>query len=412
MRADLIIKSDCIVTCRGESGLGLSDGYIAIEKDKIIAVEEGEVPDEYLGPGATLLEAAGQTVTPGLIDAHTHLIHGGSREDELSLKLKGVPYLEILQRGGGILSTVRRTRSASKEELKRKAAKSLDQMLLHGTTTVEAKSGYGLDWETEVKCLEAAGELDREHPVDIIRTFMGAHAVPAEFAGDSKGYLKFLLDRVMPYVAEKHLAEFIDVFCEEGVFETKEAAVLLKAGRELGFKLKIHADEIVSLQGADLAATLQAVSAEHLSASSAAGLKAMAEAGVTAVLLPGTSFYLRLGKYADVRHMINQGIRVALATDYNPGTCPTENLQVIMSFACYGMGLQPEEIIRGMTVNAAYAVDRAQEIGSIEAGKKADLVIFDTPNLDYLVYHFGINHVDKVIKNGKIVVEDGRIRGK
>ncbi|HEX3010958.1 MAG TPA: imidazolonepropionase [Syntrophomonadaceae bacterium] len=408
MGADIIIRSNCIISCCEDSSY-TTDGFVVIEKNRIIQVGEGDVPFDIIGPATRLIDARGQTVIPGLIDAHTHLIHAGSRENELALKLRGVPYLQILKQGGGILSTVAGTRKASKEELKAKARRSLDEMLIHGTTTVEAKSGYGLDLENEVKCLEAARELNQEHPVDIISTYLGAHAVPNEYLGNTAGYITFMTDQVMPWIASHNLAEFMDVFCEDGVFSPDEARILMKSGQNLGFKLKIHADEIVPLQGAELAAEMQAISADHLLAASDAGLKAMAKAGVTAVLLPGTSFYLMMGRYANVRTMIDMGIRVALATDYNPGTCPTENLQAVMTFACFGMKLSPEEILRGMTINAAYALDRAAEIGTIEAGKRADLVILNAPNWNYVIYHFGINHVDKVLKNGILVAEQGRL---
>ncbi len=403
----LVIRSNCILPCSENPGPEVLDGYIVVADGKILCVGKGDAPAKYHGASEKTIDARGKTVIPGLIDAHTHLIHGGSRENELSLKLQGVPYLEILKRGGGILSTVASTRKASKEELKAKARKSLSQMLLHGTTTVEAKSGYGLDLATEQKCLEAAKELDQEQPVDIVRTYMGAHAVPPEYQGDTKGYMDFMIQQVMPHIAQAGLAEFMDVFCEEGVFSPDEAKVLMEAGKKLGFKLKIHADEIIPLRGAELAAEMRAISAEHLLAASPEGIEAMGKSAVTAVLLPGTSFYLMLGKYANARAMIEKGVRVAIATDYNPGTCPTENLQAIMTYACLGMKLLPEEIIRCMTINAAHAIDRASEIGSIEPGKKADLVILDTPNLAYAIYHFGINHVDKVIKSGQIVVNQG-----
>ncbi len=410
MKADLIIKASTIATCTEGEGAGIiENGYVAVKDGKIIAVGEGNAPRDMEGPDTKVIDAAGETVTPGLIDAHTHLIHGGSREKELSMKLKGVPYLEILKMGGGILSTVRNTRSASKEELKAKAEKSLNEMLLHGTTTVEAKSGYGLDFDNEIKCLEAAAELNASHPVDIVSTYMGAHAVPEEFKGNTQGYIDFMCEKVMPYVKENNLAEFMDVFCEDGVFSPEESRIIMQRGKDYGFKLKIHADEIIPLEGAELAGEMGAVSAEHLLAASEVGIAAMAKAGVTAVLLPGTSFYLMLDKYAEARKMINNGVRVAIATDYNPGTCPTENLQSIMTFACFGMKLTPEEIIKGMTINAAYGVDRAGEIGSLEVGKKADIVIFDAPNLEYVIYHFGINHVGTVIKGGKTVVENGKI---
>lgn len=409
MLADLIIRSDGIIDCRDNSPLMVTDGYIAIAGDRIIELGKGDVSSQICGSRTEIIDARGKVVIPGLIDAHTHLVHGGSREKELALKLNGMSYLEILKQGGGILDTVAKTRQASHEELKKQAQKSLDQMLIHGTTTIEAKSGYGLDLDTEIKCLQVARELNDEHPIDIIPTYLGAHAIPKEFSANPQGYIRMMIEEVMPYVIGHRLAEFMDVFCEEGVFSPEDARELMEAGRDMGFKLKIHADEIVSLKGAELAAEMQAISADHLLAASADGLNAMCQAGVTAVLLPGTSFYLVLGRYADARKMIAKGLRVALASDYNPGTCPTENLQAIMTLACFGMQLSPEEILKGMTINAAYAVDRAAEIGSIEAGKKADLVILNAPNWDYVIYHFGINHVDKVIKSGRLVVEDGRL---
>lgn len=410
MKADLIINASIIACCTEGEGAGIiENGYVAVKDGKIIALGAGKAPGGIEGPNTKIINASGKTVTPGLIDAHTHLVHGGSREKELPLKLKGVPYLEILKMGGGILSTVRNTRGTSKEELKAKAEKSLNEMLLHGTTTVEAKSGYGLDFDNEIKCLEAAAELNASHPVDIVSTYMGAHAIPEEFKGNTQGYIDFMCEKVMPYVKKNNLAEFMDVFCEEGVFSPEESRIIMQKGKEQGFKLKIHADEIIPLQGAELAGEMGAVSAEHLIAASDEGIAAMAEAGVTAVLLPGTSFYLMLDKYAQARKMMKSGVRVAIATDYNPGTCPTENLQSVMTFACFGMKMTPEEIIKAMTLNAAYGVDKAGKIGSLEVGKEADIVIFDAPNLEYIVYHFGINHVDTVIKGGKTVVENGRI---
>lgn len=412
MFADLIIiNASNIATCKdSETGAGIiENGYVAVKDGMILDVQGGSPSEALLGSDTVIIDAKGRTVTPGLVDPHTHLVHGGSREKELPMKLKGVPYLEILKMGGGILSTVRNTRTASKEQLKEKATKSLREMLLHGTTTVEAKSGYGLDLDNELKCLEAARELNNEQPVDIVPTYMGAHAIPEEFKGNTQGYIDFMCEKVMPVVAEKKLAEFVDVFCEEGVFSPEESKIIMQKAKDLGFKLKIHADEIVPLQGAELAAEMGAVSADHLLAASDEGIKGMAKTGVTAVTLPGTSFYLMLGKYAQARKMIDAGVRVALATDYNPGTSPTESLQTIMSFACFGMKLTPEEIIKGMTLNAAYAIDRQHEIGSLEKGKRADIVIFDAPNVDYIVYHYGINHVDTVIKNGKIVVENRQL---
>ncbi len=409
----LIINAANIVTCVEQTGENIIEkGYVAVKDGLIYEAGKGEAPKEFVGAETIIVDATGKTVTPGLVDAHTHLVHGGSRENELPMKLGGVAYIDILKAGGGILSTVRNTRDASKQELKTKAKQSLKQMLIHGTTTVEAKSGYGLDFDTEIKCLEAAKELNSEQPVDIVSSYMGGHAVPPEYKGNTEGYMDFMAQKVVPYVAEHKLAEFLDVFCEEGVFTPEESRNILQVGKEHGFGLKIHADEIVPYGGAELAAEFGAVSAEHLLAASDEGIEAMAKAGVTAVLLPGTAFYLMTGKFARARKMIESGVRIAIATDYNPGSCPTENLQSIMTFACFGMKLTPEEIIKAMTINGAYAIKREKEIGSIEKGKKADLVIYDAPNINYIVYHFGINHVDKVVKDGKIVVDNGHEKEK
>ena len=411
MKADLIIKAACVVTCdeNRKEHIFRNGGYVAVKDGLILDVGEENPSASLIDEKTVILDRPFETLTPGLIDSHTHLIHGGSRENELPMKLKGVSYLEILKQGGGILSTVRNTRNWSKEKLKEKARKSLDQMLLHGTTTIEAKSGYGLDLETEIKCLEASSELNCEHSVDIISTYMGAHAIPEEYEGDTPGYIEFITKEVMPVVKERNLAEFMDVFCEHGVFSPEESEQLFLAGKEMGFKLKIHADEIIPLQGAELAAKLGAVSADHLLATSDEGIEMMAKAGVTATVLPGTSFYLMTGKFARAREMMNAGIRVAIATDYNPGSSPTENLQAVMTFACFGMKLTPEEIIKGMTLNGAYAIGKQNEIGSLEKGKKADMVLFNSGNPEYIVYHYGINHVNTVIKCGKIVVDRGQL---
>ncbi|WP_168190150.1 imidazolonepropionase [Caloramator sp. E03] len=413
--ADIVIKNARILTCKSSGPkfgkymqeLGIIEkGFIAIENGIIKEVGEGS-GERFYNEHTKIIDAKNKTVLPGFVDPHTHLVHYGSREDELDLKLKGVPYIEILKRGGGILSTVKATRSASKDELMKKIKKSLDLMLLWGTTTVEAKSGYGLNFEDEVKCLNVL--KDCGHPVDIVRTYMGAHAIPEEYKHDREGYIKLMTEEVIPYVAENKLAEFIDCFCEEGVFSIEESERILLKGKEYGLKIKIHADEIEPMGGAELAGRIGAVSAEHLVAASDEGIEAMKKGNVIPVLLPGTSFYLRLGKYARARKMIEMGLPIALATDYNPGTCPTESLQSIMVFASMGMGLTPSEVINAMTINAAYAICRGNEIGSIEKGKKADVLIMDAPNENYIIYHFGINHIDTVIKNGEIVVREGML---
>lgn len=413
--ADIVIKNARVLTCKsngpkcGEEmqDLGvIPNGFVAVENGKILDVDSGDGKD-YIEKHTQVVDAEGRVVMPGLVDPHTHLVHYGSRENELEMKLKGMAYIDILKAGGGILSTVRATRAASFEDLTKKLVKSLNLMLTWGTTTVEAKSGYGLNFVDEVKCLEVLRSVN--HHVDIVRTFMGAHAVPEEYKGNKEGYIELMRDRIVPYVSENGLAEFIDCFCEDGVFSLEESERILLNGRENGLKIKVHADEIEPMGGAQLAGKLNATSAEHLVAASDEGIEAMKKGGVIPVLLPGTSFYLRLGKFARAKKMIEMGLPVALATDYNPGTCPTESLQGIMVFASMGMGMTPQEVINGMTINSAHAVNRGDVVGSLEKGKKADILIMDAPNENYLIYHFGVNHVLDVIKDGKYVVKDGRI---
>ncbi|WP_392486643.1 imidazolonepropionase [Haloimpatiens sp. FM7315] len=410
----IIIKNiDCLVTCAGshkktkedmKDAKIIENGFVVVEEDKIKAVGRGEDYKNYLDSFTEVIDGKGKTVTPGLIDPHTHLVYGGSREKELSLKLQNVGYIEILKRGGGILSTVRETRKASFEELYKSAKARLDLMLLHGTTSVESKSGYGLDFDTEIKMLEVNKKLNEDHAVDVYSTYLGAHAVPKEYENKREEYIDFMINKVIPYVAQNNLAEFIDCFCEKGVYTTKEAEKILNFGREKGLGIKIHADEVESIAAAELAGKLKATSAEHLVAASEDGIKALASNEVVAVLLPCTSFYLRLNKFAKGRDMIDKGVTVALATDCNPGTSPTESMQEVMTFACFGMGMLPEEIINAMTINAAFAINKEKKIGSIEVGKKADICVFNSKNLDYLIYHFGVNAIDIVVKDGKIVV--------
>lgn len=419
MKMDLIIKNiGKLVTMEGSSlpRTGkqmnefniLENAYIAVLEGKIFKVGIGEEYKELVGENTIVDDASGMLVTPGLIDSHTHLVHGGSRENEFSKKLNGVPYIQILQEGGGILSTVNATKNATFDELYDKAQKSLDRMLEFGVTTVEEKSGYGLDLETEVKQLEVAHKLDKNHPVDLVHTFLGAHAVPVEYKSDSKAYIKLLVEEIMPKVKELDLAEFCDVFCEEGVFSVQESDYILSKAREIGYKLKIHADEIVPIGGAELAAKLGCISADHLMAASDQGLKDMAEKGVIANLLPGTSFNLNKPS-ADGRKMIDLNVPVSLSSDYNPGSCPSENLQFAMQLGCLNLKMTPNEVLTAVTINAAHCLDRQSEIGSIEVGKKADIAVFDAPNVEYLMYHFGINHTDRVYKEGKLVVENKHV---
>ncbi|SHE77482.1 imidazolonepropionase [Seinonella peptonophila] len=390
----------------------IENAAIAIAQGQIVAVGKEEEVRQQLKDTTIVeeLNAKGRIVTPGFVDPHTHLVHGGSREHELSLKLQGVSYLDILAQGGGILSTVRSTRQATEEELYRQAKKSLDRMLILGATTVEAKSGYGLTLTNELKQLRVAKMLNERHPIELVSTFMGAHAIPEEYKGDSEAFVQIVIEEMLPEVKARGLAEFCDVFCEKGVFTVEESRRILTAAQKLGFGLKIHADEIESLGGAELAGELNCISAEHLLAASDKGLQAMADHGVIAVCLPATSFNLGVSP-ARVRRMIELNLAVALSTDYNPGSSPTESPQMVMTLGCLQLKMTPEEVLTAMTINAAYAINRGKQVGSIEIGKQADLVIFDTTNLAYIPYHFGINHVDTVLKKGDIVVQRGQLLG-
>lgn len=421
-RIDLLVHNiGMLVTMQGKLGprkggemsevAAIRSGAVAIKGGIIAAVgAEDDVLAEIAG--MTILEkrdAGGMLVTPGLIDPHTHLVHGGSREHELALKLKGASYLEILAEGGGILSTVRATRQATEEELFVKAKKSLDTMMLYGVTTVEAKSGYGLTMEDELKQLRVTRKLNQVHPVDLVSTFMGAHMVPEEYKGQAEDYVRLLIEEMLPEVKRQGLAEFCDVFCEHGVFSVEQSERILLSAKAMGYGLKIHADEIEPMGGAQLAGKVGCISAEHLIAASDEGLEAMQRAGVVAVCLPATSFNLRLKVHARARRMIEMGLAVALSTDYNPGSSPTESIQMVMTLACLNYGMTPEEVITGVTLNAAHAIGRAYKVGSLEVGKQADLVIFNARNLAYLPYHFAINHVNTVIKQGKVVVSKGKL---
>lgn len=416
MMATLVIQNiKNLITIKGENGprkglmqkeVGLiEDGLLAIRDDKIIYVGQGRLPEEIkIDEKTVIIDGRGKTVTPGLIDPHTHLVHGGSREHELAMKLAGKDYLEILAAGGGIHSTAKATAESGFQELYDKAKKSLNIMMSYGVTTVEAKSGYGIgSFETELKQIEVANKLNEDHPLDIVSTFMGAHAVPKEFKEKSDSFVDKLINEQIPYIGQRGLAKFCDVFCEEGVFSVDQSRRILKAAKASGLIPKIHADEIVSLGGAELAAEVGCISAEHLIGASDKGIRDMAEKGTIAVLLPGTSFNLQKSKAARARKMIDENVPVAISTDYNPGSCPSENLQLMMTLASLTLKMQPEEVIVGVTMNAAAALGLEDEIGSLEVGKKADIAIFDAPNLDYMIYHFGINHTDTVIKKGKIV---------
>lgn len=361
--------------------------------------ENGALPE--VSADTQTIDAQGRLVTPGLIDAHTHLVFGGWRQNEIPLKLKGAGYLDILRAGGGILSTVRATRKASGEELFEKSRAFLDEMLAQGVTTAELKSGYGLDKETELKQLRVIKRLNEAHPMDAVATYLGAHAIPEEYALRSGEYIDFIISDMLPEIKRQGLAEFCDVFLETGVFGVEESRRLLTAAREMGFGLKIHADEIDELGGSQLAGELGAVSAEHLIATGERGMEALARGGVIAALLPCTSLYLNKS-FARARDMIARGIPVAVATDFNPGSCPSLNIGLCMTMAYLKYRMTPEEILSSVTINAACAVNRGGSIGTIEPGKKADMVIWNAEDMEMLCYRMGSNLAGTVIKHGAI----------
>lgn len=381
----------------------IHNGALAVKDGKIVAVgKTSEVTRVYRA--SNIISANEKIVLPGFVDPHTHLVFAGSREDEFQMRVEGAYYMEILKAGGGILKTVRETRKASVEKLADIALKRLDVMLEHGTTTVEAKSGYGLSTKDELKILEAIKRANQLHCIDVVPTFMGAHAVPPEYSGNQQAYVNLIVEEMLPKVAEGRLAEFCDVFCEKGVFSLEQTRHVLAAGKSYGLKAKVHADEMSMLGGAELAADIGAVSADHLLYSSDDGVKAMAAKGVVAVLLPAAAFSLMSGRYADARNMIECGVPVALGTDFNP-SCWVENMQLVIAFACHFMKLTSAEAITAATINAAHAIGRAHEVGSLEIGKKADAIILNVPNHKFLGYRFGVNLVDKVVKNGRVIVD-------
>ena len=404
----LIKQIGLLATPQGDkAACGERQGVISTTKDAWLLCENGLVAACGTGKApetdAETLDAQGKLVTPGLVDAHTHLVFGGWRQNELGLKLHGASYLEILAQGGGILSTVRATRAASEQELFDKAAAALSEMLRFGVTTAEAKSGYGLDWENERKQLRVIRRLDREQPVELASTFLGAHAVPAEYKENREAYIRLLCEEMIPAVAREGLAEFCDVFCETGVFSAGESRRILEAGKRYGLTPKIHADEIDPIGGSELTGEVGAISAEHLIVCPPEGIAAMAKGGTVACCLPATSFYLG-STFAPVRDMIRAGVPVALASDFNPGSCPSLNLQFVMNLGCLKYRMTPEEVLTAVTLNAAAAIGRAGRIGSLEKGKQADLVVWDAPDLDYICYRMGSNLAARVVKKGKAVV--------
>jgi len=415
--ANLIVKNAAeLLTLRGEAErprVGSELRQLGIIERGALAARNGVVV--WVGPTAEMegavtperecrmIDASGKTVMPGLVDPHTHLLFAGSREQEFVQRIEGKTYMEIAAAGGGINATVRATRQAGKEELKALARPRLRRMLEQGVTTVEVKSGYGLETATEIKMLEAINELAREEVPGLVPTFLGAHEVPPEYRDRNDEYIQVLVTEMLPEVASRRLARFNDVFCERGVFSLEESERILNAGLFHGLRPKLHADEITPLGGAELAAEVKATSADHLLFITEHGIEAMARAGVVAVLLPGTAYFLFMGRYAPARALVERGVPVALATDCNPGSCMTESLPLVLNMACTQMRLTPAEAITAATINAAWAVGEADFVGSLEVGKQADLLILDPPNPLHLCYHFGVNLVQAVFKRGRLV---------
>ncbi len=355
-----------------------------------------------LSPEASDIDAAGMVALPGFVDSHTHMMFSGDRAREFALRSGGATYEQIAEQGGGILSTVNRVRAASKRDLKRATAHALAEMMRHGTTTVEIKSGYGLDVESEIKMLEAINELAREELMTVVPTFIGAHAYPPEFRDNHAGYVALILERMLPYIGTKKLAVFCDVFCEQGYFDVETSERILSEARRRGMSPKVHADELHASGGSELAARVSAASADHLEHVSDGGVRALREAGVVATLLPGVSFFLNHG-YAPARKLIDSGVAVAIASDFNPGSCMSFSMPLMMTIACTQMRMSPEEAITAATLNGAAALRMSDRVGSIETGKEADLILAGVPDYTFLAYYFGCNHIRKTVKGGTLL---------
>ena len=409
---NIIIKNAAqVVTCSGFEGkrgtemsnLHVIENGTVIVTDGIIShvLKKGEaIPIDV--SGYKEIDATGKALLPGFVDPHTHFVFGGHREEEFSWRMRGDSYMSIMERGGGIVNTTKATREASEEELYNSAKRRLDDMLELGITTVEGKSGYGLDKDTEMKQLRVMRKLNEDHPMDIVSTFMGPHATPAEWKGREDEFIDFNINEMLPLVAKEKLAECADIFCEENVFTIEQSRRFLTAAREHGFLLKLHADEIVQFGGAELAGELKVLSADHLLQASDEGIKAMADNGVVATLLPLTAFSLK-EEYARGRDMIDANCIVALATDLNPGSSHTASAPLLFAIACIYMNLSPEEAVTAYTINSAAAVNRADTIGSIDVGKQGDMILLKYPSYKFLPYYVGMNCVETVIKKGLVV---------
>ncbi|MDI3503954.1 MAG: imidazolonepropionase [Candidatus Cloacimonadota bacterium] len=413
MNADTIIINIGQLTTmqsRNQPKTGSQMKEVGLMKSAGIAIKDGRILD--LGGAQEIaakyswlerIDAQGRILTPGFVDSHTHPVFVHTREDEFALRLAGKSYVEISQAGGGIRSSITATRAASVDQLVEYSLPRIKRMMALGTTTLEAKSGYGLDTKSELKQLQAIQRLNEVLPIDIVATFMGAHEFPPEYKDDHQGYIQLLINEMLPAVKDQGIAEFCDIFTEAHVYSISESRQVLQAAKELGFKLKMHADEIEAIGGAELAAELGCISADHLGAASDAGINALKTAGVIPTLLPATLFSLAAKKYARGREMIDGDLPVAIATDFNPGSCNCDSLPFTMSLACLNMGLTPLEALSAVTINAACALDQQKQVGSLEIGKQADIIFWDIPSLNFIPYHLGSSHIDRVFKNGKLI---------
>jgi imidazolonepropionase len=416
MQFDLLIHNATQLLTIASEGpkRGAAMEELGIIENGAVAVKDGLIA--LVGPTSELrgqvvtaeeIDALGKVVMPGFVDPHTHLVFAGDRADEFEQRIKGATYMEIMAAGGGIMSTVRATRAASVGQLVEESRVRLDRMLAYGTTTAEVKTGYGLDTENELKMLETIRRLDAEHPVDLVPTFMGAHAVPEEYKGRADEYVDLVVKEMLPMVKSQisnpKSQIFCDVFCDEGAFTLEQSRRVLKAAQALSFGLKIHADEFRPLGGTSLAVELGAISADHLVCTPEEEIELLAGSDTIAVALPGTPFGLGHHEYTPARRIIDSGGALALATDLNPGTCWCESMQLITALACRFMKMTPAEAVVAATINAAHAVGLGHQVGSLEVDKKADILILDVPDYRHLSYRFGVNLMDRVIKGGRLV---------
>ncbi len=383
---------------------------LSVYENVSIVVNNGIIEEIIDNPNPDIevsgvINARNRVVMPAFVDPHTHLVFAGTREDEFNMRIQGKTYMEIAKAGGGINSTVKKTREAGEGELYEAAKSNLLKMIEHGVATFEIKSGYGLDTETELKQLRVIKKLMENMPVDIKATFLGAHEIPPEYREDKEKYIEILINEMLPAAKEQGIAEYCDIFCEEGVFDVEESRRILTKAKELGFKIRMHADELTPLGGAELAAELGAKSADHLVHISDKGIDAMVSKNVVFVMLPGTTFFLMSQKYAPAKKIAERGGIVALSTDFNPGSSYTHSMPMIITLACLNMGLTIEQAINAATINAAYSLDLHNKTGSIHKGKQADLIFLDIPSYKFLVYNYGVNHISAVMKKGKVIYQ-------